>query len=533
MSMFQKFLRAGEGRTLKRLEQRVREVNALESDIEQLSDDQLAAKTIEFRERFEAGEELEELLPEAFACVREASKRTLGLRHFDVQLVGGMVLHEGRIAEMKTGEGKTLVATLPLYLNSIAGVNVHLVTVNDYLARRDAAWMGPVYQALGISVGVIQSQMPDDERKVAYASDITYGTNSEFGFDYLRDNMAPSLEWTVQRGHWFAIVDEVDSILIDEARTPLIISGEPEAAAETYYAFASAVADLQNEVDYEVDEKFQTAAPTEDGVAKVERALGVDNLYAPENGQLVNHLIQAIKAKELYQRDVEYVISDGEVKIVDEFTGRIMEGRRWSEGLHQAVEAKEGVRIQDENVTVATITIQNYFRMYTKLAGMTGTALTEANEFHEIYGLEVVPVPTNMPMIRRDENDLIYRTKDEKFAAVADDIVERHGTGQPVLVGTISVEVSEHLSRLLERRGIAHEVLNAKNHEREAAIIEKAGEPGAVTIATNMAGRGVDIKLGEGVADRGGLYVLGTERHESRRIDNQLRGRSGRQGDPG
>ena len=531
--MFQKFLRAGEGRTLKRLEQRVREVNALESDIEQLSDDQLAAKTIEFRERFEAGEELEDLLPEAFACVREASKRTLGLRHFDVQLVGGMVLHEGRIAEMKTGEGKTLVATLPLYLNSIAGVNVHLVTVNDYLARRDAAWMGPVYQALGISVGVIQSQMPDEERKVAYSSDITYGTNSEFGFDYLRDNMAPSLEWTVQRGHWFAIVDEVDSILIDEARTPLIISGEPEAAAETYYAFASAVGDLQNEVDYEVDEKFQTAAPTEDGVAKVERALGVDNLYAPENGQLVNHLIQAIKAKELYQRDVEYVISDGEVKIVDEFTGRIMEGRRWSEGLHQAVEAKEGVQIQDENVTVATITIQNYFRMYTKLSGMTGTALTEANEFHEIYGLEVVPVPTNMPMVRRDENDLIYRTKDEKFAAVADDIAERHGTGQPVLVGTISVEVSEHLSHLLERRGIAHEVLNAKNHEREAAIIEKAGEPGAVTIATNMAGRGVDIKLGEGVADRGGLYVLGTERHESRRIDNQLRGRSGRQGDPG
>jgi preprotein translocase subunit SecA len=533
MSMFQKFLRAGEGRTLKRLEQRVREVNALESEIEQLSDDQLAAKTIEFRERFESGEELDELLPEAFACVREASKRTLGMRHFDVQLVGGMVLHEGRIAEMKTGEGKTLVATLPLYLNSLAGVNVHLVTVNDYLARRDAAWMGPVYQALGISVGVIQSQMPDEERKVAYSSDITYGTNSEFGFDYLRDNMAPSLEWTVQRGHWFAIVDEVDSILIDEARTPLIISGEPEAAAETYYAFASAVADLQNEVDYEVDEKFQTAAPTEDGVTKVERALGIDNLYAPENGQLVNHLIQAIKAKELYQRDVEYVVSEGEVKIVDEFTGRIMEGRRWSEGLHQAVEAKEGVRIQDENVTVATITIQNYFRMYTKLAGMTGTAITEANEFHEIYGLEVVPVPTNMPMIRDDQNDFIYRTKDEKFAAVTEDIVERHGTGQPVLVGTISVEVSEHLSRLLERRGIPHEVLNAKNHEREAAIIEKAGEPGAVTIATNMAGRGVDIKLGDGVAELGGLYVLGTERHESRRIDNQLRGRSGRQGDPG
>ncbi|MGZ4481751.1 MAG: preprotein translocase subunit SecA, partial [Gaiellales bacterium] len=418
MSVFHKILRAGEGRTLKRMEQRVRDVNALEPEIAALSDEQLAAKTVEFRERFEAGEDLDELLPEAFACVREAAKRTVGMRHFDVQLIGGMVLHEGRIAEMKTGEGKTLVATLPLYLNAIAGVNVHLVTVNDYLARRDAGWMGPVYQALGISVGVIQAMMPEDERRAAYACDVTYGTNSEFGFDYLRDNMAPALEYTVQRGHWYAIVDEVDSILIDEARTPLIISGEPEQAADTYYAFARAVRDLEPGTDYEVDEKFHTAAPTESGVDKVERVIGVENLYAPENGQLVNHLIQAIKAKELYHRDDEYVVIEGEVKIVDEFTGRIMEGRRWSEGLHQAVEAKEGVRIQEENVTVATVTIQNYFRMYEKLAGMTGTAATEAAEFHEIYSLEVVPVPTNMPMIRLDENDLIFKTKEEKFAAV-------------------------------------------------------------------------------------------------------------------
>jgi preprotein translocase subunit SecA len=533
MSVFHKILRAGEGRTLKRLEQRVIDVNALEPEYEALSDDQLAAKTIEFRERFDQGEDLDELLPEAFAAVREASKRSIGLRPFDVQLIGGMVLHEGRIAEMKTGEGKTLVATLPLYLNAIAGVNVHLVTVNDYLARRDAAWMGPIYQALGISVGVIQNMMPDDERRAAYESDVTYGTNSEFGFDYLRDNMAPSAEYTVQRGHWFAIVDEVDSILIDEARTPLIISGEPEQAAETYYAFASAVKNLEPGEDYEVDEKFHTASPTETGVDKIEKALGVDNLYAPENGQLVNHLIQAIKAKELYKRDDEYVVIDGEVKIVDEFTGRIMEGRRWSEGLHQAVEAKENVRIQEENVTVATVTIQNYFRMYEKLAGMTGTAATEAAEFHEIYGLEVVPIPTNVAVARADENDLIFKTAEEKFEAVADDIEERNQIGQPVLVGTISVEVSEYLSKLLTRRGVEHEVLNAKNHEREAHIVEQAGQRGAVTIATNMAGRGVDIKLGEGVVDLGGLYVLGTERHESRRIDNQLRGRSGRQGDPG
>jgi preprotein translocase subunit SecA len=533
MSVFQKILRAGEGRTLKRMEQRVRDINALEPDFEALSDDQLAAKTIEFRERFDQGEDLDELLPEAFAAVREASRRAVGMRHFDVQLIGGMVLHEGKIAEMKTGEGKTLVATLPLYLNALAGVNVHLVTVNDYLARRDAGWMGPIYQALGVSVGVLQNMMPDDERRAAYASDITYGTNSEFGFDYLRDNMAPALEYTVQRGHWFAIVDEVDSILIDEARTPLIISGEPEQAAERYYAYARAVKDLVDGEDYEVDEKFHTASPTESGVEKVERALGIENLYAPENGQEVNHLIQAIKAKELYKRDDEYVVIDGEVKIVDEFTGRIMEGRRWSEGLHQAVEAKEGVRIQEENVTVATVTIQNYFRMYEKLAGMTGTAATEAAEFHEIYGLEVVPIPTNVPVVRLDENDLIFKTAEEKFEAVADDIEERHALGQPVLVGTISVEVSEYLSKILTRRGVKHEVLNAKNHEREAAIIEQAGQPGAVTIATNMAGRGVDIKLGEGVREVGGLYVLGTERHESRRIDNQLRGRSGRQGDPG
>ena len=504
MSVFQKILRAGEGRTLKRLHERVHEINALEDEIAALSDDALRAKTEEFRERFDQGEDLDDLLPEAFACVREAAKRTLGMRHFDVQLIGGMVLHEGRIAEMKTGEGKTLVATLPLYLNALAGVNVHLVTVNDYLARRDAEWMGPIYEALGMSVGIIQSEMPDDyeqtNRRAAYACDITYGTNSEFGFDYLRDNMAVELTQTVQRGHWYAIVDEVDSILIDEARTPLIISGQPEQAADTYYSFASAVAALELGTDYEVDEKFHTAAPTEDGVTKVERAIGVENLYAPENGQLVNHLIQAIKAKELYKRDDEYVVMDGEVKIVDEFTGRIMEGRRWSEGLHQAVEAKEGVRIQEENVTVATVTIQNYFRMYEKLAGMTGTALTEANEFHEIYGLEVVPIPTHRPMVRDDRNDQIYRTKEEKFSAVVDDIVERHAIGQPVLVGTISVEVSEHLSHLLERRGVPHEVLNAKNHEREAQIIQNAGERGAVTIATNMAGRGVDIKLADGVS---------------------------------
>ena len=475
MSVFHKILRAGEGRTLKRLEQRVIDVNALEPEYEALSDDQLAAKTIEFRERFDQGEDLDELLPEAFAAVREASKRALGLRPFDVQLIGGMVLHEGRIAEMKTGEGKTLVATLPLYLNAIAGVNVHLVTVNDYLARRDAAWMGPIYQALGISVGVIQNMMPDDERRAAYESDITYGTNSEFGFDYLRDNMAPSAEFTVQRGHWFAIVDEVDSILIDEARTPLIISGEPEQAAETYYAFARAVKNLEPGEDYEVDEKFHTASPTESGVDKIEKALGVDNLYAPENGQLVNHLIQAIKAKELYKRDDEYVVIDGEVKIVDEFTGRIMEGRRWSEGLHQAVEAKENVRIQEENVTVATVTIQNYFRMYEKLAGMTGTAATEAAEFHEIYGLEVVPIPTNVAgRPRSTRTTSSSRPQEEKFEAVVDDIERAPrdrpaGAGRHHLGGGVRVPVQAAEAPRRPARGAEREEPRARGAHHRAA----------------------------------------------------------------
>jgi preprotein translocase subunit SecA len=469
------------------------------------------------------------------------------MRHFDVQVMGAIVLHEGDIAEMKTGEGKTLVATMPLYLNALAGTNVHLVTVNDYLAKRDTEWMGPVYEALGLRAAFIRNLMPFAERTEAYAADITYGTNSEFGFDYLRDNMATSLAGTVQRGHAYAIVDEVDSILIDEARTPLIISGEPETAAKTYYDFARVAKTLAGVpvkagakgeeayegADYTYDEKFKTVSPLEAAIEKVERALGIDNLYDPRNAQLVNHLIQALKAESLYHRDDDYVVIDGEVKIVDEFTGRIMEGRRWSEGLHQAVEAKERVPIKEEHVTLATITLQNYFRLYDKLAGMTGTAKTEEKEFQEIYDLAVVEIPTNEPMIRDDNNDLIYKTKDAKFRAATADIEERHAEGQPVLVGTISVEVSEHLSQVLTRKGIPHNVLNAKQHEREAEIIKDAGQPGAVTIATNMAGRGVDIKLGEGVTELGGLYVLGTERHESRRIDNQLRGRSGRQGDPG
>jgi preprotein translocase subunit SecA len=470
------------------------------------------------------------------------------MRPFDVQVMGAIVLHEGDIAEMKTGEGKTLVATMPLYLNALAGTGVHLVTVNDYLAKRDAEWMGPVYEKLGMRAAFIRNMMPFAERKDAYAADITYGTNSEFGFDYLRDNMATALEGTVQRSHDYGIVDEVDSILIDEARTPLIISGEPETAAKTYYDFARLVRTLEgvqtkfvpkgmpkpeDDADYEYDEKFKTVSPRESAIESVERALGIENLYDPRNSQLVNHLIQALKAQSLYQRDVDYVVQDGEVKIVDEFTGRIMEGRRWSEGLHQAVEAKEGVAIREEHVTLATITLQNYFRLYEKLAGMTGTAKTEEKEFQEIYDLSVVEIPTNVPVERRDENDFIYKTKDAKYEAVIGDIKSRHEAGQPVLVGTIAVETSEHLSQLLTRQGIAHNVLNAKQHEREAEIIKDAGEPGAVTIATNMAGRGVDIKLGEGVREVGGLYVLGTERHEARRIDNQLRGRSGRQGDPG
>ncbi|MGH3013872.1 MAG: preprotein translocase subunit SecA, partial [Gaiellaceae bacterium] len=544
----EKVLRVGEGRRLKRLAQQADYVASLEPDFEQLSDTELAAKTVEFRQRLENGETLGDLAYEAFAAVREAAKRSLGMRHFDVQAMGAFVLHEGDIAEMKTGEGKTLAATMPLYLNALPGDGVHLVTVNDYLAKRDAEWMGPVYEALGMRAAFIRNQMPFAERKEAYAADITYGTNSEFGFDYLRDNMATSLEGTVQRSHSYAIVDEVDSILIDEARTPLIISGEPQTAASTYYDFARIVRTLkgvptkfvpkgvektEDDADYEFDEKFKTVSPRQTAIDTVERALRVENLYEPQHAQLVNHLIQGLKAQSLYQRDVDYVVQDGEVKIVDEFTGRIMEGRRWSEGLHQAVEAKEGVAIKEEHVTLATITLQNYFRLYEKLAGMTGTAKTEEKEFQEIYDLSVVEIPTNEPVARNDENDYIYKTKEAKYDAVIADIEERHEAGQPVLVGTISVEVSEHLSQLLERHGIPHNVLNAKQHEREAQIIIDAGEPGAVTIATNMAGRGVDIKLGKGVVDVGGLYVLGTERHESRRIDNQLRGRSGRQGDPG
>src|SRR6186997_560454 len=545
---FEKVLRAGEGRRVKRLAQQAAYITTLEPEFRKLSDDELRGKTAEFRQRLENGEELENLLFEAFAAVREARLRESDQRMFDVQLMGGIVLHEGDIAEMKTGEGKTFVASLALYLNALAQQGVHLVTVNDYLAQRDAEWNRGVFERLGVTVAFIESNMPFDARKAAYDADITYGTNSEFGFDYLRDNMATSLEATVQRGHSYAIVDEVDSILIDEARTPLIISGEPETAAKTYYDFARLAKQLEgvpakfvpkgmpvedDGADFEYDEKFKTVAPRERAIETVERALGIENLYHAQNAQLVNHLIQALKAESLYQRDVDYVVQDGEVKIVDEFTGRIMEGRRWSEGLHQAVEAKEGVAIKEEHVTLATITLQNYFRLYDKLAGMTGTAKTEEKEFQEIYDLSVVEIPTNVDVARDDRDDYIYKTREAKYGAAIDDIKERHAEGQPVLVGTISVEVSEHLSRLLERQGIPHSVLNAKQHEREAEIIKDAGERGAVTIATNMAGRGVDIKLGEGVREVGGLYVLGTERHEARRIDNQLRGRSGRQGDPG
>jgi preprotein translocase subunit SecA len=550
LGAFERVLRVGEGRRRKRLRDQAAYIGTLEPEFEALSDAELAGKTAEFKQRFENGESLEDLLFEAYAAVREAFKRTIGVRLFDVQLMGGIVLHEGDIAEMKTGEGKTFVAVQPLYLNGLTGRGVHLVTVNDYLAKRDAEWTRPVYEKLGATVGFIQNLMPFTQRNAAYECDVTYGTNSEFGFDYLRDNMAVAFEQVVQRSHAYAIVDEVDSILIDEARTPLIISGEPETAASTYYQFARVVKTLEGRpatrksakgedetelsgVDYLYDEKFKTVSPAQSTIAHVERALGIDNLYDPRNVILVNHLMQALKAESLYKRDVDYVVQDGEVKIVDEFTGRIMEGRRWSEGLHQAVEAKEGVRIREENVTLATITLQNYFRLYEKLAGMTGTAKTEEKEFVEIYGLHVVEIPTNEPVARMDQNDFIFKTKDAKFAAVIDDIVERHENGQPVLVGTIAVETSEYLSELLKRRGIPHNVLNAKEHEREGEIIKDAGQRGAVTIATNMAGRGVDIKLGEGIVGLGGLYVLGTERHEARRIDNQLRGRSGRQGDPG
>jgi preprotein translocase subunit SecA len=532
-NLLTKILRMGEGRKVKVLQNRMEMVSALEPEIEKLSDPELRKKTDEFHERLATGETLDDLLPEAFAVVREVSRRTLGMRPFDEQVMGGIVLHEGKIAEMKTGEGKTLAATMPVYLNALEGKGVHVVTVNDYLARRDAGWMGEIYTFLGLEVGLIQESMNFDERKIAYHSDVTYGTNAQFGFDYLRDNIATSTDQLVQRDLNFGIVDEVDSILVDEARTPLIISGMPETAADVYYRFAAIVPRLKSGEDYEVDEKKQQVAPTESGVEKVEMALGIENLYDDVNTNLVNHLNQALRAETLFHRDDEYIVTDGQVYIVDEFTGRVLEGRRYSEGLHQAIEAKEGVEIKEENQTVATITIQNFFRMYDKLSGMTGTAATEADEFMHTYKMEVVSIPTHEEMIRDDKDDLVYKTEKSKHKAVVEDIVERNEQGQPVLVGTVSVDVSERLSALLNRRGIAHNVLNAKQHEREAEIIAEAGELGAVTIATNMAGRGTDIKLGEGVAELGGLYVLGTERHEARRIDNQLRGRSGRQGDPG
>ena len=586
-SIVKKFIGSKNERDLKRLGPLVSRINDLEAGIQTLSDEQLAAKTPEFRQRLDNGEKLDDLLPEAFAVVREAGKRVLGMRHFDVQLIGGMVLHKGKIAEMKTGEGKTLVATLPAYLNALVGKGVHIVTVNDYLATRDSEWMGKIHRFLGLSVGCIVHGLTDKERKAAYACDIAYGTNNEFGFDYLRDNMKFSLEDYVQRELHFAIVDEVDSILIDEARTPLIISGPSEASSELYYTVNGLIPSLEKgEViehrdgkigqtqreytgDYTIDEKAKTSTLTEEGVAKVEKLLNVQNLYDPSNIELLHHVNQALKAHALFKRDVDYVVKDDEVMIVDEFTGRLMPGRRWSDGLHQAVEAKEGVKIESENQTLATITFQNYFRMYDKLAGMTGTADTEAAEFNEIYKLDVAVIPTNQPMIRLDQADVIYKTEKEKFLAVIEDVFESHQKGQPVLVGTISIEKSERLSRMLQKRGVPHNVLNAKHHEKEAEIVAQAGRKGAVTIATNMAGRGTDIVLGgnpemmarkealaseagegefpallksyeercaeekKAVIEAGGLYILGTERHESRRIDNQLRGRSGRQGDPG
>lgn len=561
-------------REVKRLRKEIEKINLLEPEIQILSDSELRAKTDEFKKRLANGETLDDIMPEAFAVVREAAKRTLGQRHFDVQLMGGIVLHEGKIAEMKTGEGKTLVATLPVYLNALTGKGVHVVTVNDYLAKFHSEWMGRVYRFLGLTVGVILHNLNSEERRQAYGCDITYGTNNEFGFDYLRDNMAFSVEDMVQRELNYAIVDEVDSILIDEARTPLIISGQADESTELYYRFARIAPKLKKDLDYTVDEKARTVVVTEEGVAKVEKMLNVENMYDDENTELVHQLNQALRAKELMKRDRDYVVKDGEVIIVDEFTGRLMFGRRYSDGLHQAIEAKEGVKIERESQTLATITFQNYFRMYNKLAGMTGTAETEETEFRKIYGLEVVVIPTNLPMIRIDHPDVVYKTESGKFRAVVEDIVATHQTKQPILVGTISIEKSEELSNLLKKRGVPHQVLNAKHHEREAEIIAQAGRLGSVTIATNMAGRGTDIILGgnaeflakdflrsrgidpaeatpeeyqltleeakaitskehEAVVNLGGLYIIGTERHESRRIDNQLRGRAGRQGDPG
>jgi preprotein translocase subunit SecA len=528
-----KILKAGEGKNLKRYEDLINAVNSHDGQMSGLSDSELSGKTAEFKERYDKGESLQSIMPEAFAVVRETAKRTIGMKHFDVQIMGGAVLFEGKIAEMKTGEGKTLVATLAVYLNSFTGESTHLVTVNDYLARRDSEWMGPIYRFLKLKVGLLQHGMENAEKKEQYLCDVVYGTNNEFGFDYLRDNMVLSAEDIVQNGHHFVIIDEVDSILIDEARTPLIISGVASGTTELYKKFAYIVPRLKEEDDFEIDEKAKTVAITESGVEKIEHMTGLENLYSPQNFRLIHALNQSLKARYLFKRDVDYMIKDGQVVIVDEFTGRLMPGRRYSEGLHQAIEAKEGVKIRDENQTLATITIQNYFRMYKKLAGMTGTAITEAAEFRHIYGLDTVVILTNMPMIREDLPDLIYRDEQIKFKKVAGDIIERYRKGQPVLVGTISIEKSEILSNMLKRMGIPHQVLNAKYHEKEAEIIAKAGQKGSVTIATNMAGRGTDIVLGEGVVELGGLHVLGTERHESRRIDNQLRGRSGRQGDIG
>ncbi|HWJ02143.1 MAG TPA: preprotein translocase subunit SecA [Verrucomicrobiae bacterium] len=520
-------------REIKRLSKTVQEINDLEPEIQALSDAQLTGKTGEFQARLAEGEDLDSLLPEAFAVVREASRRVLGQRHYDVQLIGGMVLHQGKISEMKTGEGKTLVATLPAYLNALTGKGVHVVTVNDYLASRDSEWMGRIYRFLGLSVGLIVHGLSYEQRRQAYAADITYGTNNEFGFDYLRDNMVNHRDGLVQRPLHFAIVDEVDSILIDEARTPLIISGEADKPTELYYRVAKVIPRLKFNEDYHVNEKDRIVTLTEEGVSRVEKMLGVENLYEDIHTELAHHVNQALKAHALFKRDRDYVVKDGEVIIVDEFTGRLMFGRRYSEGLHQAIEAKEGVKIERESQTLATITFQNYFRMFEKLAGMTGTAETEEPEFRKIYSLPVVVIPTNRPMVREDMPDVVYRTEKGKFKAVVEEIVTRHRTGQPVLVGTISIEKSEVLAQMLERRGVPHQVLNAKFHEKEAEIVSRAGQGGMVTIATNMAGRGTDIVLGDGVKDLGGLHIIGTERHESRRIDNQLRGRAGRQGDPG
>ena len=520
-------------RELKRLSPTIEQINVLEPEMQAMDDHRLTAQTTRFKERFENGESLDDLLPEAFATVREASIRTNKERPFNSQLIGGMVLHHGKIAEMKTGEGKTLAATLPAYLNALSGRGVHIVTTNDYLAQRDTEWMGNIYRFLGLTVGSIVHGIDDSQRKASYSADITYGTNNEFGFDYLRDNMKFDLESVVQKNLNFAIVDEVDSILIDEARTPLIISGPAEKSTDLYHQINTIAPRLSKEGDYTIDEKARSVSLTEEGVARAESMLKVDNLYDPKHIELLHHVNQALKAHTLFKRDVDYLVKHGEVIIVDEFTGRLMEGRRYSDGLHQALEAKENVKIENENQTLATVTFQNYFRMYDKLAGMTGTADTEAAEFKKIYDLDVMVIPTNMPMIRTDFPDSIYKTRSEKYEAALDEIMECHKRGQPVLVGTVSVDVSESLSKKLKKRGISHTILNAKNHEKEAEIISLAGQEGAVTISTNMAGRGTDIKLGENVTDLGGLHILGTERHESRRIDNQLRGRSGRQGDPG